>query len=104
MTCQLTLGPRRARKFMCLMSPDTKLLVIDEPTSAMDLEGEFKLFEALRRVRSGWTLVIHRSGAATSRAMCMYDDMLLESDTHKLPVERNGVYSKLYNIQAHVLP
>ena len=55
---------------MRLMSPRTKLLVVDEPTSAMDPTGEYTLFETLRSMRTGKTMVFvtHRFGHLTKHA------------------------------------
>ena len=42
---------------MRLLSGSVKLVVVDEPTSAMDPEGEFELFDALRKVKGGTTMI-----------------------------------------------
>ncbi|GJE98931.1 ABC transporter ATP-binding protein-like [Phanerochaete sordida] len=94
-----------ARTFMRLMARRTRLLVVDEPTSAMDPEGECALFEALRARREGRTLVFvtHRFGHLTRHAdliLCMQDGRLVESGTHKSLFAQNGVYRKLYDVQA----
>lgn len=55
---------------MRLMSPKIKLLVVDEPTSAMDPLGEYELFEKLRDLQAGRTMVCvtHRFGHLTKHA------------------------------------
>ena len=55
---------------MRIMSDKVKLVVVDEPTSAMDPLGEFELFEKLRAVRLGKTMVFvtHRFGHLTKHA------------------------------------
>ena len=55
---------------MRIMSDKVKLVVVDEPTSAMDPLGEFELFEKLRAVRPGKTMVFvtHRFGHLTKHA------------------------------------
>ena len=55
---------------MRLQSGKTRLLVVDEPTSAMDPTGELHLFETLRSMRSGKTMVFvtHRFGHLTKHA------------------------------------
>ena len=55
---------------MRLMSEKTKLVFVDEPTSAMDPTGERDLFETLRRMRAGKTMVFvtHRFGHLTRHA------------------------------------
>ena len=60
----------RSRMFMRLMSPKIKLVLVDEPTSAMDAMGEYELFEALRAQQNGRTMVCvtHRFGYLTKHA------------------------------------
>ena len=55
---------------MRLMSGKIKLVVVDEPTSAMDPLGEFELFEKLRSHRSEKTMIFvtHRFGHLTKHA------------------------------------
>ena len=55
---------------MRLKSAKTRLLVVDEPTSAMDPTGELHLFETLRSLRRGKTMVFvtHRFGHLTKHA------------------------------------
>ncbi|KAF7796978.1 hypothetical protein EIP86_008167 [Pleurotus ostreatoroseus] len=59
-----------SRTFMRIMSDKVKLVVVDEPTSAMDPLGEFELFKKLCAVRSGKTMVFvtHRFGHLTKHA------------------------------------
>lgn len=55
---------------MRISSGKMKLVVADEPTSAMDPEGEFELFQTLRQVREGMTMIFitHRFGHLTKHA------------------------------------
>jgi energy-coupling factor transporter ATP-binding protein EcfA2 len=59
---------------MRLGSPNIRLIVVDEPTSAMDPVGEYELFERLRAQQAGRTMVCitHRFGHLTKHA-----DMIL---------------------------
>lgn len=94
-----------ARTFMRLMSSNTRLVVVDEPSSAMDPLGEFELFEGLRGMRQGKTMVFvtHRFGHLTKYAdviLCMKSGELVESGTHQELMAKGGEYSKLYAVQA----
>ncbi|GJE98947.1 hypothetical protein PsYK624_151850 [Phanerochaete sordida] len=94
-----------ARTFMRLMNPRTRLVVVDEPSSAMDPLGEFELFERLRAMRAGRTMVFvtHRFGHLTKYAdviLCMKAGELVERGTHQELMDRGGEYSKLYAVQA----
>lgn len=59
-----------SRTFMRISSGRIKLVVADEPTSAMDPEGELQLFQALRDIREGKTMIFitHRFGHLTKHA------------------------------------
>ena len=65
-----------ARSFMRFKSGKVKFVAVDEPSSALDAEGELKLFERLIAVREGKTMVFvtHRFGHLTKHAdqiMCV---------------------------------
>jgi ABC-type multidrug transport system fused ATPase/permease subunit len=113
---------------MRFKSGKIKFVAVDEPSSALDAEGELKLFERLIAVREGKTMVFvtHRFGHLTKHAdqiMCVYyllnflvsvlirtnhflvsrcmkDGMVAETGTHEQLMELEGEYAKLYNIQA----
>ncbi|KAJ3479780.1 hypothetical protein NLI96_g8818 [Meripilus lineatus] len=94
-----------SRTFMRISSGKVKLVVADEPTSAMDPEGEYELFKALRKVQDGMTMIFitHRFGHLTKHAdliLCLKDGELIELGTHRELIARDGEYSKLFNIQA----
>ena len=115
----------RARTFMRIMSEKTKLVIVDEPTSAIDPAGEYELFEQLRSMRAGKTMVFvtHRFGHLTKFAdlilcvlrvliqchlssadiviSCMKSGELVESGTHRELMEKGGEYCKLYEVQAN---
>jgi ABC-type transport system involved in cytochrome bd biosynthesis fused ATPase/permease subunit len=61
---------------MRFKSGKVKFVAVDEPSSALDAEGELKLFERLIAVREGKTMVFvtHRFGHLTKHAdqiMCV---------------------------------
>ncbi|KAI0784319.1 P-loop containing nucleoside triphosphate hydrolase protein [Abortiporus biennis] len=94
-----------ARTLMRMSSDKIKLVVADEPTSAMDPEAELELFEALRREQGNRTMVFvtHRFGHLTRHAdviLCMKDGELVETGTHVELMKKGGEYAKMYRIQA----
>lgn len=108
-TSEISGGERQrlvaSRTFRRILSGKTKLVLVDEPTSAMDPEGEFMLFERLRAMRRGNTMVFvtHRFGHLTKHAdliLCMKDGELVESGTHRELIAQAGEYHKLYDVQA----
>ncbi|KAJ3556012.1 hypothetical protein NP233_g12074 [Leucocoprinus birnbaumii] len=95
-----------ARTFMRLKSGTIRFLAVDEPSSALDAEGEELLLSNLLRERSGKTIVFvtHRFGKLTRQAdliLCMKEGQVIESGTHQeLMNNSEGEYKKLYDIQA----
>ena len=91
------------------MRDDPLLLVLDEPTAALDAETEHALFEryaaaAKDRVSSGriTLLVSHRFSTVRMADLIVVLDgaRVVEMGTHEALVARGGQYAELYNIQA----
>ncbi|KAF8177195.1 P-loop containing nucleoside triphosphate hydrolase protein, partial [Pholiota molesta] len=94
-----------SRSFMRFKSGKVKFVAVDEPSSALDAEGELQLFKRLLDVREGKTMVFvtHRFGHLTKYAdmiICMKDGSIVETGSHEHLISAKGEYAKLYNIQA----
>ncbi|KAK7051003.1 hypothetical protein VNI00_005115 [Paramarasmius palmivorus] len=94
-----------ARTFMRFNSNRIKFVAVDEPSSALDPEGELELFNNLREARDGKTMlfVTHRFGPISKWAdqiLCMKDGKVVESGRHPELMLKKGEYFKMYNIQA----
>ncbi|KIJ59191.1 hypothetical protein HYDPIDRAFT_170928 [Hydnomerulius pinastri MD-312] len=94
-----------ARTFMRLLSSPVKLVTVDEPSSALDPEGEYQLFARLREARKGRTMIFvtHRFGHLTRYAdliVCIKDGAVVETGTHADLLAQAGEYAHLYNVQA----
>ncbi|GLB34638.1 putative ABC transporter [Lyophyllum shimeji] len=94
-----------SRTFMQLHSGKVKFVAVDEPSSALDAEGELQLFERLIAGRAGKTMIFvtHRFGHLTKHAdliICMKDGTIAESGSHDDLLRSGGEYAKLYQIQA----
>jgi ABC-type multidrug transport system fused ATPase/permease subunit len=90
---------------MRMNTGNVKLVVVDEPSAAMDPAAELALFTNLREARAGKTMVFitHRFGHLTRHAdlvLCMKDGQLEEQGTHAELIARQGEYHKLYQVQA----
>jgi ABC-type multidrug transport system fused ATPase/permease subunit len=90
---------------MRMNTGNVKLVVVDEPSAAMDPAGEYELFKNLREARAGKTMIFitHRFGHLTKHAdliLCMKDGRLAEQGTHAELITRKGEYFNLYNVQA----
>jgi ATP-binding cassette subfamily B protein len=92
------------------MRDDPLVLVLDEPTAALDAETEYALFErfaaAARSDKSGngrlTILVSHRFSTVRMADLIIVLDgaRLVETGTHEQLMANHGPYSELYTIQA----
>ncbi|KAJ7022786.1 P-loop containing nucleoside triphosphate hydrolase protein, partial [Mycena alexandri] len=96
-----------SRTFMRFRTGKIKLLCVDEPSSALDLRGEFELFERLRETGDGKTMIFvtHRFGHLTKYADVIMRKMyeggkVAELGTHKDLMAGGSEYASLYNVQA----
>ena len=91
------------------MRDEPLLLVLDEPTAALDAETEHALFERYSAAARGTgesgritILVSHRFSTVRMADLIVVLDgaRLVEVGTHDELMAKNGQYSELYNIQA----
>lgn len=77
-----------------------EILLMDEPTAALDTESEYYVKEATDRFAGGRTCITiaHRLSTIynADRILCMKDGKIVESGTHEELMELNGVYKALY--------
>jgi ATP-binding cassette subfamily B protein len=81
-----------------------RLLILDEPTSAMDANAEQALFRTFRDIARGCTSVVvsHRLSNITG-ADCIYvleEGSIVESGTHGALMARSGLYAHMFELQA----
>jgi ATP-binding cassette, subfamily B, bacterial len=83
---------------------NAQLIVLDEPTSAMDPKAEYEVFEKFRQLIQGQSaiLISHRLSTVkmADRIYALVNGSIAESGTHKELMQRNGPYAQLYEIQA----
>jgi len=83
---------------------DAGVLVLDEPTAALDARGEvgvYRQFPEMARGRSV-LLISHRLGSTrlADRVVVLRDGRIVEEGTHAELVARGGHFAELYAIQA----
>lgn len=83
---------------------DAQLLILDEPTAALDARAEhevFKRFSELSQSRTA-TLISHRFSTVrmADRIMVLEDGQCHEIGTHQELLALNGRYAQLFNLQA----
>jgi len=87
------------------MRPQPLLLVLDEPTAALDAETEHALFERYASATRGdqiTLLVSHRFSTVRMADFIVVLDgsRVVETGTHEALMARRGQYAELYGIQA----
>lgn len=87
---------------------NSPILVLDEPTAALDTESEKLVMEALERLMAGRTVITIAHRLSTIRdadkIVVLKGGYVAEEGTHDELVKRNGLYADLYRIQAGATP
>jgi ATP-binding cassette subfamily B protein len=80
------------------------ILIMDEPTSAIDAESEYEIFQNLEKVYKNKTLILvsHRFSTVrnANKIVVIDDGRITEMGTHQELLERNGKYAVMFNTQA----
>jgi ABC-type multidrug transport system fused ATPase/permease subunit len=79
------------------------ILILDEPTAALDTESEKLVMEALERLMKGRTVITiaHRLSTIrnSDKIVVLKDGVVSEAGTHDELMAKGGVYAELYHIQ-----
>ena len=80
---------------------DPKVLILDEPTAAMDIHSEHKLYSQINQLSKKTTtiLISHRFSTVkmADRIFVLAEGELVESGSHEELISQNGEYSIMYN-------
>ena len=83
---------------------DVRLIIMDEPSSALDPLAEAELFQRLRTLIAGRSAVLisHRFSTvqAADYIYVMDQGRVVEHGTHQELMRLNGLYSHMYTVQA----
>ncbi|WAL60248.1 ABC transporter ATP-binding protein [Thermocoleostomius sinensis] len=86
------------------MRSSADILVLDEPTSAVDAEAEVEIFNQLRSVTHNQMaiLISHRFSTVrmADQIMVLVNGEILEQGTHAELMQRQGHYARLFELQA----
>jgi len=82
---------------------NSPILLLDEPSAALDPESEALIFTGLSRLMEGKTSITIAHRLATVRdadvIFVLNDGVISERGTHDQLLARNGLYARLYHIQ-----
>ena len=83
---------------------DAPLLILDEPTAALDARSEFEVFQRFKELSAGRTAVLisHRFSSVrmADRILMMADGEIEASGTHEALLAQQGRYAELFELQA----
>ena len=87
---------------------NSPILILDEPTAALDTESEKVVMEALERLMEGRTVITIAHRLSTIRdahkIVVLKGGYVGEEGTHDELIKRNAIYAELYRIQAGATP
>lgn len=83
---------------------DAPILILDEPTSAIDAKAETQIFQQLDRFEKDKTVIMisHRFSTVRNadRIYVIGKGKILEAGTHQQLINKKGNYAKLFKLQA----
>jgi ATP-binding cassette subfamily B protein len=83
---------------------DADLIILDEPTAALDAKSEAEVFERFKTLARGKTalLISHRFSTVrmADRIIVLEEGRIIEAGSHAELVTKGGVYAELFELQA----
>jgi ABC-type multidrug transport system, ATPase and permease components len=96
-------GQKQLMNFARALAHDPRILILDEATSSVDTETEYRVRDALSRLVEGRTslVIAHRLSTIqrADRILVMHKAHLREIGTHQELLGLRGIYWKLYQLQ-----
>ena len=99
----LSTGQKQLISFARALAHEPKILILDEATSSVDTETEFRVRDALARMVEGRTslIIAHRLSTIqrADKIIVMHKGQVREMGTHQELLATRGIYYKLYQLQ-----
>jgi ABC-type multidrug transport system fused ATPase/permease subunit len=96
-------GQRQRIGIARVLIRDNPILILDEPTAALDTESERLVIEALERLMQGRTVITIAHRLSTIRdadkIIVLKDGAVAEEGRHEELLALNGIYAQLHRIQ-----
>jgi len=99
----LSTGQKQLISFARALAHEPKVLILDEATSSVDTETEFRVRDALTRMVEGRTslIIAHRLSTIqrANKIIVMHKGQVREIGSHQELLANRGIYYKLYQLQ-----
>ncbi|MFZ0814877.1 MAG: ABC transporter ATP-binding protein [Candidatus Sulfotelmatobacter sp.] len=99
----LSTGQKQLISFARALAHEPKILILDEATSSVDTETEFRVRDALSHMVEGRTslIIAHRLSTVqrADKIIVMHKGQVREMGTHQQLLAQRGIYFKLYQLQ-----
>jgi len=83
---------------------DAEVLILDEPTAALDARAEYQVFQRFTELTKGKmaVLISHRFSTVrmADRILVLDRGQIIEDGSHEALLARRGSYAELFELQA----
>ncbi len=101
---ELSLGQWQRVAVARALLRDAPILILDEPTAAMDAQAEYELYQQLKKLAQGrmTILISHRFSTVrmADRIFVLENGQLIEEGTHEELLAQDTRYAYFFNLQA----